>query len=278
MADTDANYAAKPRWLKNQRNSRHGVDFGYNLPDFDVRAYYRRYCEALLAVDDSVGRIIDFLASAGQLESTLLVYMGDNGFQFGDHGLIDKRVAYEASIRVPLIFHCPEILPPGTVVGRTVANIDVAPTLLDVAGAGVPEGMDGRSFLRLAMGEAGAPWRETTLYEYYWEQNYPQTPTMHAVVGDRFKYVRYHGIWDSNELYDLVSDPDETTNLWRDTAHRERVARMNQGLFDLLGKTGGDQVPLLRDRGFRFPWRNPDKAPQAPFPDWMMVDREPPRE
>ena len=277
MADTEENYRDKPMWLKNQRNSRHGADFGYNLPDFDVASYYKRYHEALLAVDDSLGRLLDRIEQRGELESTLIVYMGDNGFQFGEHGLIDKRVAYEHSIRIPLLFHCPELFKADTRIERTVANIDIAPTILEVAGVEPPDFMDGMSFLKLATGDRNAKWREHTLYEYYWEQNYPQTPTMHALVGDRFKYIRYHGLWDSNELYDFTTDPDEATNLIDKPEHAERVKALNSQLFDVLEETSGSTVPLARDRGSRFPWRHPERAKQGRFPDWMYAEKEPKR-
>jgi N-acetylglucosamine-6-sulfatase len=268
LAPVEGNPGHWPRWVLDQRNSRHGADFGYNLPDFDLAAYYRRYMEALLALDESVARLLDWLEERDRLQRTVVVYMGDNGFQFGEHGLIDKRTAYEASIRVPLLVHAPGITAPGTVVERTVANIDIAPTLLEIAGA-LPEDaagrFHGRSFLPLLRGEEG-PWREEILYEYYWERNYPQTPTTHALVGDRWKYVRPHGIWDVEELYDLAEDPHEARNLALDPEHRDRVATMNARLFDLLGETGGENLPLLRDLGETFPLRRANGAPQAPFP------------
>jgi len=271
--NTPENFDDKPMWLRNQRNSRHGSDFGYNLPDFDLAAYYRRYCEALLAVDDNLGRLFQWLEQKKLLDSTLIVYMGDNGFQFGDHGLIDKRTAYEASIRVPLLMQCPDVFKPGTVVQQTVANIDIAPTLLEFAGLKPPAYMDGRSFLPLMQGK-DVKWRENILYEYYWEQNYPQTPTMHAVVGERYKYIRYHGLWDVNELYDLQNDPLERKNLITDASQQERIKQMNTQLFDMLDQSHGDNLPLLRDRGNVYPWRNPDKSKQAPFPSWFFRHSE----
>jgi len=264
-ANTPENFADKPMWLQNQRNSRHGADFGYNLPDFDLAAYYRRYCEALLAVDDNLGRLFKWLEQKQQLDSTLFVYMGDNGFQFGEHGLIDKRTAYEASLRVPLLMHCPAVLKPGSKLTQTVANIDIAPTLLEFAGLKPPSHMDGRSFLPLLQGQP-TKWRENILYEYYWEQNYPQTPTMHAVIGERYKYIRYHGLWDLNELYDLQTDPQERKNLIADASQQERVKQMNTQLFDLLEQSHGENLPLLRDRGTVYPWRHPEKSLPAPFP------------
>ncbi len=100
-------------WLRNQRNSRHGADFGYNIADFSPEVYYRRYCESLLAVDDSVGRLRGYLGEHGLADNTLFIYMGDNGFQFGDHGLIDKRTAYEASAKVPLLMVAKGRIPAG---------------------------------------------------------------------------------------------------------------------------------------------------------------------
>ena len=102
MADTPENYAGKPMWVRNQRNSFHGVDFPYHSA-LDIADYYRRYAETLLAVDDSVGRVMALLRDRGLLDSTIVMFMGDNGFAFGEHGLIDKRTAYEASMRVPLL-------------------------------------------------------------------------------------------------------------------------------------------------------------------------------
>lgn len=263
--DTPENYKDKPLWLKNQRNSRHGVDYAYNLEKFDLQEYHRRYCESLLAVDESVGRINQYLKDAGLFESTLVVYMGDNGFQFGEHGLIDKRVAYEHSIKVPLLMQCPELFKPGSVISSVVANIDIAPTLLAVGGIHTPAHMNGANFLPLAMGKS-IPWRTGLLYEYFWEWNYPHTPTMHAIRGDRYKYIRYHGLWDVNELYDLHKDPDELTNLIFSPAHQAIIQRMNDQLWDELRKSGGDTLALKRDRGNTFPARLRGKASQGEFP------------
>ncbi|HSH93703.1 MAG TPA: sulfatase, partial [Roseimicrobium sp.] len=192
LSDRPEDIDRVPMWRKNQRNSRHGVEYGYNLPSFDLAEYYRRYCETLLAVDENVGRVIRCLEERGELDSTLILYLGDNGFQFGEHGLIDKRTAYEASMRIPMILRCPELFKAGTVVTQMVANIDVAPTLLEAAGLRPPGDLDGRSFLPLSRGQS-VTWRQSLLYEYYWEWNYPQTPTIHALRTDRYKYIRYHG-------------------------------------------------------------------------------------
>lgn len=263
--DSPANYADKPMWLKNQRNSRHGVDFAYNLERFDIDEYHQRYCETLLAVDDSVGRLMELLKKRGQLDSTLIVYMGDNGFQFGEHGLIDKRTAYEASMRVPLMMRCPTIIRPGTIFRGMAANIDIAPTLLEAAGVMPPKFMQGRSLLA-GLTNPSAPARQALLYEYFWEWNYPQTPTTHALRTDDWKFVRYQGVWDLDELYDLKNDPHEKRNLAYDPSQKSHVQRMRRQLFELLDQTGGSTMPLSPDRGQRFEQRRPRGSPQAPYP------------
>jgi N-acetylglucosamine-6-sulfatase len=265
------NKGDKPMWVRNQRNSWHGADFAYHS-DLDIAAYYRRYCETLLAVDDSVGRVLDTLKDKGVLDSTLVIYMGDNGFMFGEHGLIDKRCAYEASIRVPMLMQCPELFPGGKNVEQVVANIDIAPTILHAAGLKPPAYMDGRSFLDLAQGKP-EDWRDGLLYEYYWERNYPETPTMHALRGDRYKYVRYTGLWDIDELYDLKNDPEETQNLIHRPDLQPLVAQLNARLFEVLDETGGMQIPLLPDRGVQHNLRRRGGAPQAKFPEYLMRNK-----
>jgi N-acetylglucosamine-6-sulfatase len=271
MADTPENDAGKPMWVRNQRNSWHGVDFPYHS-NLDIAAYYRRYAETLLAVDDSMGRIVALLSERGLLDSTIVMFMGDNGFAFGEHGLIDKRTAYEASMRVPLIV-AGGGLPAGTAVDDVVANIDIAPTVLEAAGL-APPAMDGRSFLSLARGER-LPWRDALLYEYYWERNFPQTPAMHAIRGSRYKYIRYYGLWDTDELYDLQADPLETRNLIRDSGHQTVVTKMNAQLFETLAATGGMYIPLAPDRGGTNNLRRPGGSPGAEFPPYMFPATKP---
>ncbi|MEK7795017.1 MAG: sulfatase [Candidatus Hydrogenedentota bacterium] len=211
MADTEENYRGKPDWVRKQRNSWHGVDGLYNKTvDFDV--FVRKYAETLRAVDDSVGKIVAALKGQGLLDSTLLVFTSDNGFQFGEHGLIDKRTMYEASIRTPLIVHCPELLPAGNSRDEMVLNVDFGPTFLEAAGVAVPPTMQGRSFFGMLNGTRAA-WRDAFVYTYFWERAFPQTPTVLGLRTDRYKLMRYHGIFDRYELYDLEQDPGETNNL-----------------------------------------------------------------
>ena len=133
-------------------------------------------------------------------DETLVIYMGDNGYMFGEHGLIDKRVAYETSSRVPLLMQCPDLIQGSTVVDKVVANIDIAPTVMQAMGLKKPPHMDGQSFLPLAWGEE-IPWRDYFLYAYYWEQNYPQTPTHFSLRGDQKKLHNILWFMDTDELF-----------------------------------------------------------------------------
>lgn len=254
----------RPTWVKNQRNSWHGVDYPYHST-LDIADYYKRYAETLMAVDESIGRVFDELKTRGELESTLVIYMGDNGFAVGEHGLIDKRTAYEESMRVPLLARCPELFGGGRTVKEVVAGIDIMPTVLGVAGAAGPKGLDGMNWLPLAQGQQ-VPWRKELLYEYYWERNFPQTPTMHALRGERYKFIRYQGIWDTDELYDMQEDPLESRNLIADPRVAGVVKEMRERLFDLLERTDGMNIPLQRDRGGVNNKRNEGKGRAADFP------------
>jgi N-acetylglucosamine-6-sulfatase len=209
--------------------------------------------------------VLDYLQQEKLLDQTLVVYMGDNGFAFGEHGLIDKRTAYEESMRVPMLMQCPELFAGGRAVDEVVANLDVAPTILSAAGLTPPAEMQGASLLPLARGERVA-WRTELLYEYYWERNFPQTPTVFALRADRYKFIRYHGLWDVDELFELQSDPLEMTNLAYEKDQAERVREMSARLFALLAETDGTAIPLYPDRGQVIGLRAPGTEKAAPFP------------
>ena len=272
-ANTPTNYWDKPRWVHDQRNSWHGVDFPYHS-NLDIERYYKRYCETLCSVDDSVGRVLQQLKDMGVENNTLVIYMGDNGFMFGEHGLIDKRVAYEASIRVPLLMYCPGLFHGANVVDNVVANIDIAPTIMEAMGLRKPPHMDGMSFLPLAEGKK-VPWRDYFLYVYYWEKNYPQTPTMFALRSDRYKYITYYGIWDVDELYDLQTDPDEMKNLLYDPHYKPLAQQMENKLYEMMRELGGMEVPLNQPKGNSANKRLRSRGGQhaSDFPDPLVVDK-----
>ncbi len=244
MANTESNYRDKPHWVEAQRYGWHGVAYPYQgQMDFDE--FYRRYAETLLDLDRTIGQVLDYLEKSGLAKNTLVLYMSDNGFLLGEHGLIDKRNAYEESIRIPMIAWAPGWIAPGTSTDAMVRNIDIAPTIAELAGVKIPWTVDGASVLPVLRGEAASAPREM-LYEYYWEYAFPHTPTTFALRGDRFKYITYHGVWDLNELYDLENDPLEQHNLIYVPTYQDTVKAMRDRLYDRLEATGGMQIPVRR--------------------------------
>lgn len=248
MADTPENYHRKPRWVREQRDSWHGVNDMY-FKGMSYDAFMRDFHGAMLAVDESVGRLVNTLKELDLLESTLIIFTSDNGFLHGEHGLIDKRCMYEESIRVPLLMSCPELFGAGVVLDHLVLNLDIAPTIIEAAGIPVPGSMQGKSFLRLPI-QADEPWRQSFLYEYYWERSFPETPTVFGVRTDRYKYMEYHGVWCTNELYDLQQDPREMRNLLS-TPRRKRPVRVDSGYEETVKTMRRELIRLRREYGVR---------------------------
>ncbi|MEI6239833.1 MAG: sulfatase [Planctomycetia bacterium] len=183
-------------------------------PDL-VRWKYRRFMQDYLAcvqgVDDSVGRLLDHLDASGLAANTIVIYSTDNGWYLGDLGLYDKRFMYEPGLRTPLLARGPGIKA-GIAPEQFVANIDLAPTFLDLAGVPVPEWMQGRSLAPLLRGEAPADWRTSVYYRYYDFPGAHHTQQHYGVRTARHKLIHY---WkqDAWELFDLVADPHEQRNL-----------------------------------------------------------------
>jgi N-acetylglucosamine-6-sulfatase len=192
---------------------------------------------------------------------------------FGEHGLIDKRVAYETSIRVPMLMQCPELFESGSTVEKMVANIDIAPTVMEAMGLEKPPHMDGESFIELAQGK-DVSWREYFLYAYYWEKNFPQSPTVFSLRGDKYKYTTYYGLWDTDEFFDIQADPMEQKNLIRDPAYQSKSKEMENRLYKMMAELGGMDIPMNAPRGRssnkRLRSRDGDRA--ADFPGSMVLD------
>jgi arylsulfatase A-like enzyme len=235
-----------------------------------------QYHRALSAVDDSIGRINAWLEANGLAETTTVMLMGDNGFMFGEHGLIDKRNAYEESMRVPLLAYAPGYLEPGQVVEEIVANIDIAPTILDMAGVDKPEQFEGDSWLTLLNGNKNTDWRQELLYEYYWEFNYPQTPTTFALRSDNFKLIQYHGVWDTEELYDIKNDPKEMVNLIDDPKYLPVKVAMRKKLFAMLTNDNNQHaVPYTEKFSHGAVFREKNRSKAAEFPtQWLKEETD----
>jgi arylsulfatase A-like enzyme len=180
-----------------------------------VRWKYQRFMQDYLAcvqgVDDNVGKLLDFLDEAGLADDTIVIYSTDNGWYLGDLGLYDKRFMYEPGLRVPLLARGPGIAK-GIAPDAFVANIDLAPTFLDLAGLPIPDSMQGRSLVPLLRGEAPAGWRRSVYYRYYHDPGHHNTRAHYGVRTATHKLIHY---WkkDAWELFDLVTDPHEQHNL-----------------------------------------------------------------
>jgi N-acetylglucosamine-6-sulfatase len=196
--------------------------------------------EMLLAVDDSLGRIVGTLEKLGSLEHTVVVFTSDHGYFNGEHGLNEeRRLAYEETIRIPLLVRYPRLVPAGATPRELVMNIDLAPTLLALAGLPTSGGMHGRSLVPVFQGSA-RDWRSSVLLEYFSDTVFPRIRSMGyaAIRSDRYKYIEYRELKGMNELYDLQSDPYEQHNLVGDAQARPALERLRDELRRLLAETG----------------------------------------
>jgi arylsulfatase A-like enzyme len=199
-----------------------------------VKNYYR----VLLSVDDNVGRVLDYLDKNGLAESTVVVFTSDNGFFLGEHGFFDKRLMYEPSIRVPLLVRGPSRFRPRVDSRHMVLNVDLAPTIFELAGLPVPGCVQGRSLVPLLQGDRVA-WRDSFYYEYFEHPGPHCVRKNHGIRTDRWKLIEFWEQPQEVELYDLARDPDEIRNLAADPKFagtvrdlRERMQRLRRELGD----------------------------------------------
>jgi len=191
----------------------------------------------MASVDEGVGRIFSALEETKQLENTLLIFTSDNGYFWGEHGLGDKRWAYEESIRDPLLMRYPKLIKPGTVLDALALNIDLTPTALELGGVPIPQTIHGRSLVPLLQ-NLKAPWRTSFLTEYFLERGFPQVPTWQAVRSDRWKYIHYTEMDGMDELYDLKADPYELKNVIGKKSAQSTLQALQAELAKLLKETG----------------------------------------
>lgn len=175
----------------------------------------RNRLRMVTAVDESVGRMIKVLEDAKQFDNTLFIFTSDEGYFYGEHGLsVERRLAYEESAIIPLVMRYPKIIKPGSARDEMVLNIDIAPTMLELGGAQIPETIQGRSLVPLLEGKT-VPWRDSFLIEYWSDKVFPRVLTMgyKCIRTDRWKYIHYVDLNGMDELYDLKNDPYELTNV-----------------------------------------------------------------
>ena len=205
-----------------------------SLPERTVRNQMR----VLMATDEGLGEVFRALEDAGHLDNTLLIYTSDNGYFWREHGLGDKRAAYEDSVRIPLVMRYPKLIRAGTVIDQLTANIDIAPTVLEAGGARRPKSIQGRSLLPLWRGRT-QDWRTSLLLEYEQEARFPRILSWKAVRTNGWKYIHYtqEEAKGFDELYNLRDDPYELTNLIREPGAQPQLRKLKAELNRLLRTT-----------------------------------------
>jgi arylsulfatase A-like enzyme len=199
----------KPPFLKDSWNRRQGKKYGYDNPE-SLKDHIRTYWASVTEMDAAIGNLLETVRKANVQTTTHIIFMGDNGWLLGEHGLSSKMVSYEESMRVPLI-----ITGPGIRQGKCnelALNIDLAPTMLELAGLPKDNNMHGRSLVPLLRGE-DTDWRKTFVYEL--PKPHLGTPSQWAVRSEKWKYIvtRISDEERFEELYDLQEDPYEMNNL-----------------------------------------------------------------
>lgn len=253
---------------------------GKELDEWKYQNYIRDYMSVIKSVDESVGRVLDYLDSHGLTDNTIIVYTSDQGFYMGEHGWFDKRFMYEESLRTPLLIAYPGHIQPGSVCNKLVQNIDYAPTFLDLAGISKPKELPGRSLTPLfKVGDKVKGWRNSIYYHYYDYPTYHMVRKHDGVRTDRYKLIHFYGAGgldavkenkyqrqpgtrehgcmtyltslgyfepkDSavnyNELYDLQTDPHELNNLYGKPGYEKITKQLQKQLNDYRKSIGVDE-------------------------------------
>ncbi len=212
---------------------------GEPLAHYKYQRYMQDYLACVQSVDDNLGRLLDYLHESGLEENTIVVYTSDQGFFLGDHGLFDKRLMYEESLRTPLIVRWPRVVAKGARSHALALNLDFAPTFLAAAGAAVPAAMQGQSLLPLLRGERPADWRTAFYYRYYHDPGDHNTRAHYGVRTESHKLIYY---WTKQqwELFDLRADPQELRNLYGQPGQEAVTAELKATLARLKQEVEDD--------------------------------------
>lgn len=196
-----------------------------DLVRWKYQRYAKNYLRCVKGVDESVGTLMNTLKDLKLDDNTIVIYSSDQGFYVGDHGWFDKRWMYEESLKMPLIVKWPGVTKPGAQDTHLVQNLDYAETFLEIAGAAVPDDMQGKSLVPLLKGEKPSDWRKSVYYHYYEYPSVHMVPRHYGVRGERYKLMKFYQ-FDEWEFYDLEEDPDELTNQYNNPEYADRIAEM----------------------------------------------------
>jgi arylsulfatase A-like enzyme len=208
---------------------------GKDLAEWKLQRYLQDYYETVHSVDESIGKLIEYLTSTNQLENTLIVYTSDQGFYLGEHGWFDKRFMYEESFSTPLVMRLPEkyFKKRGFEIKEMVQNIDHAPTFLDIAGLTIPKDMHGISYLPLLQKKNWSKSRKSLYYHFYEFPGEHDVKRHYGVRTQRYKLIHFYNNIDEWELYDLKNDPTEMKNLINEKKYSGIVKKLQKELQKL---------------------------------------------
>lgn len=215
-------------------------------------AYLKNYLRCVKGIDDNLGRLFSWLEESGQMDNTIIIYTGDQGFMLGEHDYQDKRWMYEESVRMPFLIRYPKAIKAGTRTDAIVENVDYAPTMLAFAGVDTPDYMQGASFKEICeTGNEPEGWKQEAYYRYWMHMAHHDNPAHVGIRTKTHKLIYYYACnyeggyqtppaW---ELYDLEEDPHETVNVYDSPANAALVKELKSRLAQLrqrVGDTGED--------------------------------------
>lgn len=239
-AKFDAFYGPISDGLKTVRFTEEG------FAQWKFQRYMRDYMSTALSLDRNIGRTLDYLDRHGLTDNTIVIYMSDQGFYLGEHGWFDKRFMYEESFRTPMVMRYPGAAKPGSVNNDFVMNLDIAPTLLQAAGAKIPADMQGASFLPRLSGKGKS--RRAMYYHYYENGEHAVSPHF-GVRTERYKLIRFYKRVESWELYDLKKDPSEMKNLYGQKKYQKIQAKLVAELQNEIGHYGDTDAMAIMRKG-----------------------------
>lgn len=224
---------------------------GRELAKWKGQRYLHDYLSTVAAVDENVGKVLDYLKENGLDKNTLIVYTTDQGFYLGEKGFFDKRFMYEQSLRMPMLMQYPPLIKPGTQVDALTQNLDFAPTFLDIAGVKIPDDMQGESFKPVLTGKMDdQDFRDAIYYHYYDFPGFHMVKKHYGVRTHRYKLMHFYDDIDQWEMYDLKKDPQEENNIYGDPEYADIQKQLHKTLDSL------QKVYKVTDKEF-------EKSPKA---------------
>ncbi len=232
--------------------------------------YIKDYLRCVAAIDDNVGRVLDYLDQTGLAENTIVVYSADQGFYLGEHGWFDKRWMYEQSLRAPLLVRWPGVTEPGRVNTDIVSPLDFPETFLDVAGVDVPDEMQGRSLVPLLKGNTPDDWREYFYYQYYEFPGWHYVRRHYGVTDGRYKLIHYYNL-NEWEMFDLKFDPYELNSIYGNPVYQNTKERLKKHLKRLRNELKVPEQDPAKTFRENLPPRN--RSVPEPYRDLPMPER-----